>query len=71
MSSREEFIEMWNAQADGYNTWDSLDEEEKINFVILKSRQQMKQECLAICESYFDKDNECAGWIHSDIDALE
>ena len=29
----------WNAQADDYNQWDALDEDEKLNWAIAKERE--------------------------------
>lgn len=34
MSDAEKIVALWNAQADEFNYWENLDEEEKIEFTI-------------------------------------
>ena len=40
------FKELWNSQADHQNQWDSLGEDEKLEFVAAHERE----ECAKVCE---------------------
>ena len=47
------FKELWNSQADHQNQWDSLGEDEKLEFVAAHERE----ECAKLCEKQIEKEN--------------
>lgn len=39
----ENVIKAWNAQADEYNQWDSLDADERVNFTLQKANNEIER----------------------------
>ena len=58
--------ELWNSQADHQNQWDSLGEDEKLEFAMAHERE----ECAKLCDRFQARDvgmqpAECAGAIRA------
>ena len=51
------FKELWNSQADHQNQWDSLGEDEKLEFVAAHEREECANLCMAVPHTgaYFAK----------------
>ena len=47
--NRQEIIDSWNAQADEYNQWDDLGEDEKLDWAM----QMEREACAKVCEAEF------------------
>ena len=45
------FKELWNSQADHQNQWDSLGEDEKLEFVAAHERE----ECAKLCQRFSNR----------------
>jgi hypothetical protein len=58
------FKELWNSQADHQNQWDSLGEDEKLEFAMAHERE----ECAKLCHRFSDRlmsAGECADAIRA------
>ena len=49
--------ELWNSQADHQNQWDSLGEDEKLEFAMAHEREECAKVCMKVCltGAYFAK----------------
>ena len=58
--NRQEIIDSWNAQADEYNQWDDLGEDEKLDWAMQMEREACAQLCDHLWESKAAGAYECA-----------
>lgn len=50
--NRQEIIDSWNAQADEYNQWDDLGEDEKLEWAM----QMEREACAKLCDEMASRD---------------
>lgn len=50
--------ELWNSQADHQNQWDSLGEDEKLEFAMAHEREECAKLCLSIWNKWLDTPEE-------------
>jgi hypothetical protein len=55
---------LWNSQADHQNQWDSLGEDEKLEFAIAHEREECIRECYEVAEFQGDA-HDCAAAIRA------
>lgn len=57
--------ELWNSQADHQNQWDSLGEDEKLEFAMAHERE----ECANIAHQWSKREDDVGGYIEAAIRA--